>query len=120
MPPEPRILLDECVPLDLRREFPSDWTVHTVQYAGLKGLKNGKLLAAARDRYDVIVTLDQGFEGQQNIPTSGLSLITVAIGSEALRALRVAVPTIVTAALHMKAGETIRIEALDSEQAPEA
>jgi hypothetical protein len=41
-----KILLDECLPVDFRHSFPTH-DVHTVQWAGLKGKKNGDLLRAA-------------------------------------------------------------------------
>jgi predicted nuclease of predicted toxin-antitoxin system len=43
-----KILLDECLPLDLRHSFPGH-DAHTVQWAGFKGKKNGELLRAAQD-----------------------------------------------------------------------
>ena len=39
-----RLLLDECMPRRLKREFVGH-EVSTVDEAGLKGLKNGQLLA---------------------------------------------------------------------------
>lgn len=38
-----RILLDECLPLDLRHSF-SYHTAHTAEWTGLKGKSNGELL----------------------------------------------------------------------------
>jgi len=35
-----KILLDECLPIDLRHSF-STHEAHTVEWAGLKGKKNG-------------------------------------------------------------------------------
>jgi predicted nuclease of predicted toxin-antitoxin system len=41
-----KILLDECLALDLRHSFPSH-DVHTAQWAGFKSKKNGELLLVA-------------------------------------------------------------------------
>ena len=41
-----KILLDECLPVDFRHSFPRH-DAHTVQWAGLKGKKNGELFEAA-------------------------------------------------------------------------
>jgi predicted nuclease of predicted toxin-antitoxin system len=41
-----RILLDECLPIDFRHSF-SGHEAHTVEWAGLKGKKNGDLLQSA-------------------------------------------------------------------------
>jgi predicted nuclease of predicted toxin-antitoxin system len=52
-----KILLDECLPLDFRRSFPTHDT-HAAQWAGLKGKKNGELLQAAEIAdYDVLPTV---------------------------------------------------------------
>lgn len=53
-----RLLLDECVPRPLRRYF-AEYRVSTVEQAGFKGLKNGLLLAAASEEFDVLVTVDK-------------------------------------------------------------
>jgi predicted nuclease of predicted toxin-antitoxin system len=72
-----RILLDECLPLDFRRSFP-DHDAHTVQWAGLKGKKNGELLRAAEIAgYDVLVTVDQGIPHQQRSADRKLSILLV-------------------------------------------
>lgn len=50
-----KILLDECLPLDLRHSFPNH-DVHTAQWAGWKGKTNGELLMLAEDAgYDVLL-----------------------------------------------------------------
>jgi predicted nuclease of predicted toxin-antitoxin system len=59
-----RILLDECLPADLRRSLPTHET-HTAQWAGLKGRKNGELLQAAEIAgYDVLLTVDEAMPRQ--------------------------------------------------------
>ena len=66
-----KILLDECLPLELRHSFPSH-DVHTAQWAGLKGKTNGELLRAAEIAgYDVLLTVDQGIPRNQSGCRSG-------------------------------------------------
>lgn len=61
-----KLLLDECLPVDFRHHLPGH-EVHTVQWAGLKTLKNGHLLQKAEEAgYDVFLTVDQGIPYQQN------------------------------------------------------
>jgi len=63
-----KILLDECLPLDLRHSF-SNHDTHTVQWAGLKGKGNGELLQAAEVAgYDVLLTVDQGMRSTRFNP----------------------------------------------------
>lgn len=72
-----RVLLDECLPLDFRHCFPSH-DAHTVQWAGLKGMKNGELLRAAEAAgYDVLLTADQGIPHQQRSAGRRLSVILI-------------------------------------------
>ncbi|MBV8858124.1 MAG: DUF5615 family PIN-like protein [Acidobacteria bacterium] len=53
-----RVLLDECVTRYLKRDLPGH-EVFTVEEAGFKGLKNGRLLRAAAGQYDALLTVDQ-------------------------------------------------------------
>ncbi len=61
-----KLLLDECVTYDLKRDLATH-QVATVVEAGFGGLKNGALLGAAAKIYDVLITVDQNIQFQQNI-----------------------------------------------------
>jgi len=62
-----RVLLDECVDEGLRKYLPGS-EYQTARYAGLTGLENGQLLTAAEAaKFDVLLTVDRGFEYQQNV-----------------------------------------------------
>ncbi|MGA3016284.1 MAG: DUF5615 family PIN-like protein [Bryobacteraceae bacterium] len=62
-----RLLLDECVDERLRLSF-SGHDCQTVRFAGLAGLKNGRLLDAAESAgFDVLITVDQNIPDQQNL-----------------------------------------------------
>jgi aryl-alcohol dehydrogenase-like predicted oxidoreductase len=61
-----RILIDECIDERFRNSLP-EHDCQTARYAGLAGLKNGDLLTAAETaKFDVLLTMDQGIEYQQN------------------------------------------------------
>lgn len=67
-----KILLDECLPLDFRHSFPGH-DAHSAEWAGLKGKTNGELLRDAElAGYEVLLTVDQGIQHQQNL-TGGSS-----------------------------------------------
>ncbi len=55
-----RVLLDEHLPHRLRRLFEPKVEVLTVAQLGWKGTRNGALIHAAEDEFDVLVTMDQG------------------------------------------------------------
>ena len=70
-----RLLIDECVDERLRLLFP-DHDCQTARFAGLAGLKNGRLLEAAEAAgFDVLITVDQNIPDQQNLTGRGISLI---------------------------------------------
>lgn len=62
-----KILLDECLPVDFRREF-AGHEAHTAEWVGLKGKQNGQLLKELdRLGYDVLITVDKGIPSQSNL-----------------------------------------------------
>jgi predicted nuclease of predicted toxin-antitoxin system len=70
-----RVLVDECLPRQLRQWLLAarpGWTVMTVQDAGWASMKNGVLLQAANGKFDVLVTADKNMHHQQNF--AGLSI----------------------------------------------
>lgn len=71
-----KVLLDECVTSYLKRDF-TGHDVLTVEEAGFKGLKNGRLLQAASGQYDVLVTVDQNLQYQQNLKTFAIAIIVL-------------------------------------------
>ena len=56
-----RLLLDECVPRPLRREF-TEWDVRTAGDMGWTGTKSGALLALAATQFDALLTVDVGLD----------------------------------------------------------
>lgn len=71
-----RLLLDECLPKQLKREF-AGYVVVTVPEAGLAGLKNGALLARASGTFDVFITVDSNLRFQQNLANLGLAILVL-------------------------------------------
>ena len=65
---EMKVLLDESTPRRLASSFPGSFEIRTVQQMGWAGCGNGELLRLATDHgFDSIITVDQGFEYQQNV-----------------------------------------------------
>ena len=56
-----RVLLDECVPRQLRGEL-TGFEVYTVQDMGWAGVKNGALLELAATQFNVLFTVDRDLE----------------------------------------------------------
>ncbi|MCY4556875.1 MAG: DUF5615 family PIN-like protein [Chloroflexi bacterium] len=82
-----RVLLDENLP----RAFASELKGHrvrTVQSMGWSGTKNGELLRRADGRFDVLLTMDRGFQHQQNLGVLGVRVVIIRASSGRLVHLR--------------------------------
>ena len=103
-----RLLLDENMPVDFRRQIPGH-DVRTVDYMGWKGRVNGELLALARDEFDALITLDQKIESQQNLTDTDVAMIVLRPVSDHIDALRALVPQILERLLTIRRGEVAYI-----------
>lgn len=73
-----RVLVDECLPRQLRQWILAarpDWTVTTVQDAGWASMKNGLLLRTANGVFDVPVTADKNMHHQQSFVGLDISVL---------------------------------------------
>jgi hypothetical protein len=89
-----KVLLDENLPHDLRHHL-TGHDVFTVAYQRWDGIKNGALLAlAAADAFDVMVTLDDGVEYQQNLKTLPIAVLIISAPSNDIDDVLPAVPSV--------------------------
>jgi len=106
-----RILIDECIDERFRNSF-LGYDCQTVRYAGLAGLENGDLLAAAeKARFDLFLTVDQGIEYQQNLNARKVAIIIFHAKSNRLKDL---LPLVSACLAHIKTiqpGQIVTIEA---------
>jgi predicted nuclease of predicted toxin-antitoxin system len=76
-----KILLDECVPQRLRNHFPGH-ECQSAQYADFPGLENGDLLRAAEAaKFGVLLTVDRGFEYEQNLGKRQIAILILSTKS---------------------------------------
>ena len=61
-----KLLLDECVVRDLKRDLVGHEVLTAVE-AGFGGLENGELLRAAASQFDVLITVDRNLPFQRSI-----------------------------------------------------
>ena len=84
-----RVLLDESTPRRLASSFPDPFEIRTVQQMGWAGCGNGELLRRAADHgFDALVTVDQGFEYQQNVAELPIPVVIMIAGRTRLQELR--------------------------------
>ena len=87
-----RLLLDESVPVKLRRSLPGH-DVRTVVEVGWSGVKNGSLLAlAAAARFDAFITVDRNLPYQQNLAALPIAVVVLGALSNELNALLGLIP----------------------------
>ncbi len=91
--PQMRLLLDECVPVRLRRALPSH-QVPAVVFEGWSGIKNGQLLALAAAKFDAFITVDKNLPYQQNAETLPISVFVLDAASNELSNLVALVPVL--------------------------
>ncbi len=101
-----KLLLDECVPRRLKREFPGH-EVFTIDEANFKGLKNGNLLGATEGKFDVLVTVDKNMEHQQNKSNLPLAIVVLSAFSNRFESLLPLIPKTLRSLENIKTGEII-------------
>ncbi len=71
-----KILFDHCVDRRLRKHI-SGHEVRLAKEEHLEEFKNGKLLEAAQQKFDVLLTTDKNIKYQQNLPQFSIALIVL-------------------------------------------
>jgi len=103
-----RLLLDECVPMRLKREL-RDHDVRTVHDAGWAGVKNSALLRAADGSFDVFLTVDQGVQHRQNLTGFRIAVVIMVASSNDIDDLRPLLPLVEQALVQLQPGQVIQV-----------
>ena len=104
-----RILLDECVPRRLRREFQAH-DVRTVVEMGWSGKQNGELLSLLTPQnFDVFITVDQNISYQQSLSAAGIAIIVLAAHTNRVADLLQLAPATRTALDKIRPGEFVEV-----------
>lgn len=101
-----RVLIDECLPSQLRSWLASYYDTSTLRDMGWEGLKNGKLLRAADAAgFDVLVTADKNMHFQQNF--EGLRISSIVIPSNYKPYVQKAVPALRQSIDNLQTGQKV-------------
>lgn len=104
-----RILLDECVPRPLKKEF-AGHDVHTVPEMGWSGKKNGELLALLVPQgFEVFVTVDQNLSYQQNLRAANVAVIVLIAASNRLADLLPLMPSVHASLATIQPGDLVEV-----------
>ena len=104
-----RILLDECVPRPLKREF-ADYEIRTVVEMGWSGKKNGELLLLmSQEGFRVLLTTDQNLRYQQNLQQAVVAIVVLVGPSNKLSDLLPLIPNARNVLNTIAPGEVIEV-----------
>ena len=104
-----RLLLDECVPRPLKHDL-AGHDVHHVADMGWSSKHNGELLRLmVIERFEALLTVDQGIEFQQNLRASGIGVVVAHSRTNRLKELRPLVPQILEALTRITPGEIVKV-----------
>jgi predicted nuclease of predicted toxin-antitoxin system len=103
-----RVLIDECVPRQLKNWLAEAHDVARVFDAGWSGMKNGALLREANQRFDVLITADQNLYQQQIF--AGLTISILVLPTNRLRLVRNTVPALLQSLNKLRPTPRIVIE----------
>ena len=103
-----RLLIDECLPRALKLLL-QEHTCRTVQEMGWSGKKNGELLSFAEAEFDALLTMDQGFEHQQNLSQRRIAILLLVARSNQIEDLAPIVPAALEALGGIGPGQVVRV-----------
>jgi len=91
-----KILLDENIPVKLKKDLPEDYDWFTVRELEWQGTRNGKLLERMLENdFEGLITMDKNLYKQQNISNLSLLLITIKARDNKIQTLQKAIPEII-------------------------
>ena len=105
-----RILLDENLNWRLEKFLPGH-EVKSVPRVGWAGLKNGKLLARAEQKFDVLITMDGSMASQQNLAQIHLAIVALRAPSNRLQDTSPLMPKVLAVLPTLKPGRAVKVAA---------
>jgi Domain of unknown function (DUF5615) len=103
-----RLLINECLPRALKRLL-AGHTCRTVQEMGWAGKKNGLLLYLADREFEVLITMNQGFEYQQNLGDHKIALLLLVAPSNQVEDLTPLIPSALAVLHTIQPGSVMRV-----------
>jgi len=111
-----RVLIDECVDPRVKTLL-LDHQPATVHDQGWGAFKDGALLAAAQEAFDVLVTIDRKLEFQQSLGKFRIGVVVVRVPNNQLRYYRAIEEELLLAIQKVRAGEVVHVVGIESRQA---
>ena len=102
------VFLDACIDPRVREAF-SGHEVRTAAELGWQRLKDNGLVSRLQDQFDVLVTIDQGFEHQQNLKLLRFGVLIIHVPRNKVEFYRPLFEQMKAAIAQVKPGEVIHI-----------
>jgi predicted nuclease of predicted toxin-antitoxin system len=102
-----RVLIDACLPIQLKEHLP--FASKTAREPGWQAKKNGELLALAQQQFDVLLTIDKNMPSQQFLSRFGIAVVIVRARSNRLTDLLPLVPEITRMVALAKKGQAVLV-----------
>ena len=103
-----KILIDECLPRKLKNELP-EHDVKTVPEAGWAGMKNGELLRAMADDFDVFLTIDNNLQDQHQLANQPTGFVVLRAVNNKLSTLVLLMPRVREILETIQPGQVINV-----------
>jgi predicted nuclease of predicted toxin-antitoxin system len=103
-----RVFLDACIDPRVTECFPVR-EVETAAGLGWERLKDHELIPRLQGVFDVLVTIDQGFEHQHNLKALRLGIVIVHVAKNKVEFYRPLFSRLRAAVANVKAGEIIHV-----------
>ena len=104
-----RLLLDECVPRPLKRDFVGHEASH-VRDLDWSGRRNGEILdLMVQAGFQVFITVDRNLEFQQNIQARGVAVVVLLARTNRRKDLQPLVPKALALLGSLQPGQIARV-----------
>lgn len=103
-----RILIDECLDWRLGRAMTGHESL-SVQKMGWAGIKNGKLLTLAQEKFDIFLTADRNLSFQQDTTKFKIAVVVLAAGSTQLARTLPLMPAVLAILPRLAHGQVVVI-----------
>jgi hypothetical protein len=104
-----KLLLDESLPRRLGLLIPGHEVI-TVVEAGWSGLTNGRLLAAAQQKFDCLLTVDRSLVFQQSLPQYTIAVLVLRARTNRIDDLAPLIPRVLEVLPTMEPGRFLVVE----------
>ncbi len=103
-----RVFIDACVDPRITAAF-TDHDVQTAAQLSCQREKDHQLVLRLQDRFDVLITIDRGFEHQHNLKALRFGIVILHVSKNKVEFYRPLYPQLLEAVTIVRPGEVIHV-----------